>query len=52
MATKKHYRKNKRSTRRHKRGGKQSKSNNSSLKRASKLHMAFGKQRAFAFASH
>ena len=51
MATRRHYRKNKRSTRRHKRGGKQSKSN-SSLKRASKLHMAFGKQRALAFASH
>ena len=50
MASKRRYRKNKRSTRRHKRGGKQSK--NTSLRKANALHMAFGKQRAVAFASH
>lgn len=52
MATKRRYKKVKQTKRRYKRGGKQTKSNNSSLKRANRLHMAFGKQRAFAFASH
>ena len=51
MATRRRYRKIKQTKRRYKRGGKKS-NNNSSLKRANKLHMAFGKQRAFAFASH
>lgn len=51
MTTRRHTRKSKRYTRKYKRGGKQS-NNNSSLKRANRLHMAFGKQRAFAFASH
>jgi hypothetical protein len=46
MATRRHKRSNKRRTRRYKRGGKES-----SLKRANRLHMAFGKQRAFAFAN-
>ena len=46
MATRRHYRKVKQTKRRYKRGGKES-----SLKRANRLHMAFGKQRAFAFAN-
>lgn len=50
MATRKYYRKNKRTTRKHKRVGKQSK--NAFFKRAKALHMAFGKQNAVAFASH
>ena len=49
MATRRRYRKVKQTKRRYKRGGKQ---NKNSLSRANKLHMAFGKQRAFAFASH
>jgi hypothetical protein len=48
MATKRRTRRsNRRRTRRYKRGGSESKVN-----RANRLHMAFGKQRAFAFASH
>ena len=50
MATRRRYKKVKQTKRRYKRGGK--KSNNEPLTRANRLHMAFGKQRALAFASH
>ena len=50
MATRRRYRKVKQTKRRYKRGGKQSKKQ--ALQRAKTLHMAFGKQRALAFASH
>lgn len=49
MATRRYKRNNKRHTRRYKRGGSNTKTK---LNRAKALHMAFGKQRAFAFASH
>ena len=52
MATKRHNNKNKIHTRKYKRAGKRSNQKNASLKRANRLHLAFGKQRAFAFASH